>query len=337
MIALCCVSLLAPACAGQKAGARPAAGAPAKDGKGGKEPAETKDAKEPADAKKAPASSKDVKRPDHALSVAEAEQYALALINRDRGAAGLPPVAWNATAATAGRRHAADMARGGFTAHWGTDGSVPELRYTEAGGEDLSTENAACYGDAKPRELDADGPFEPVEIERFQAAFMAEVPPADGHKKNILHPLHTHVGIGFATSPGSKVVCVAQEFIDDYGSYGALPRKAKMGDSLHVTGEMRAPAAFGGIGLARAPLPQPRKPDELLKTGGYQMPDPFIAYFPKGFKTPKPVDLQGNKFSLDLPLTNLPGPGIYEVQVFAKFPGDGNKLTPVSLRTVVIP
>lgn len=271
-----------------------------------------------------------------ALSKADAERYALSLINRDRKAAGLSAVSLDAIATAAAARHVKDMVANGFTAHWGTDGSVPELRYTEAGGEDLATENVACFGDAIARTPNTDGPFDAAQIERFHNAFMAEVPPNDGHRKNILGPRHDKVGLAFATAPNTRIVCVAQEFVDDYGTYGAIPRRAKQGDTIKVTGEVRGPATFGGIGLARVPLAKPKTAHELLQTGSYQMPNPFIAYFPAGYKTPKPVEVNGNKFSLDLPLTKLQGPGIYHVQIFAKFPGSGNELVPISLRTVVI-
>lgn len=274
-------------------------------------------------------------RPTHALSRAEAEAYGLALINQDRARAGRPPLVWDAVAAVAAERHVRDMAKGGFTAHWGTDGSVPEQRYTEARGEDLVTENAACYGDGKAREITVDGPFEPAAIEDFQRAFMAEVAPADGHKKNILEGRHVAVGLGFATAPGSRIVCVSQEFVDDYGTYEPLPLRAKVGTTIRVAGELKGPAVFGGVGIADAPAPKPQTPAALLKTGGYSMPSPRISYFPKGFKTPKPVALLGQKFSIDL-VVDGPEPGLREIQVFAKFPGDGDALRAISIRTISV-
>lgn len=269
------------------------------------------------------------------LSRREAEEYGLALINRDRKAHGLPEVRWDPVAARAAERHVRDMAQKGFTAHWGSDGSTPEHRYTEAGGEDITTENAGCYGDGKTRDITMDGPFDAEAIERFQAAFMNETPPADGHRKNILDKHHTSVGLAFSTSKGSGVVCVAQEFIDDYGTYGALPRKVARGTSVKVTGEVRAPAGFGGVALAVGPMPRPTAVPDLLQTGSYSMHESYVQFYPKGFKTPKPVDVAGNKFSIEVPLGEK-GPGLYEVHVYAKLPGEGDLLKPISLRTVVV-
>ncbi len=274
-----------------------------------------------------------IERPTHLLTRAEAERYGLSLINADRARAGKGPLTWDSTAAAAAERHVRDMARGGFTAHWGSDGSVPEQRYTEAHGEDLVTENAACYGDGRPRDATVEGPFEPAAIEEFQRAFMAETPPMDGHKLNILEGRHTGVGLAFATAPGSRIVCVAQEFVDDYGSYEPLPVKAKLGAVIKVAGEVRGPVKFAGVGVADAPWPAARSPAELLKTGSYSMPSPRISYFPKGWKTPKPVAIDGSRFSIELSLDGEPG--LRELQVFARFPGD-EALRPVSIRTILV-
>jgi uncharacterized protein YkwD len=266
------------------------------------------------------------------LKMAEARKFALRLINRDRATQGLPPVVLDEGAPTeAAMRHVRDMTKHGFTGHWGSDGSVPELRYTEAGGDDIVQENAACLADGKDRPINDKGPFDPAEIERFEAAFFNEKPPHDGHRKNILNALHNRVGIGFAQAEGTSTVCVVQEFVDDYGSYDALVKRAKAGQVVRVAGEMKGPASFGGIGLARTDLPKPRKPD--LRPISYAMPSPFVSYFPAGYKTPAPVHVNGNKFWFDLPVTDK-GPGLYEVQIFARLPGKGNRLEPVSMRTV---
>ncbi len=302
----------------------PAAGAKAKEGGG-----------EPADARDAPGANGKVTRPKGLLTRAEAQQYVLALVNRDRVAEKLPPVRWDGIAAEAGQRHANDMAKLGFTGHHGSDGSVPELRYTGAGGEGLVMENAGCFGDAVARELDPDPRFTPESVERVQATFMAEKPPADGHRRNILMPGHTSLGVGLAKVKGIDVACMAQEFVDDYGRYEPVPKKAKVGDMIHVAGEVRSPASIAGVGLSRVEPGKPRKPEELLKMGGYPIPAPFVTYFPKGYKTPKPLSVAGNRFSIDVPLSDKGRPGLYGVSVWATFPGSP-ELRMISLRTISV-
>jgi hypothetical protein len=56
-------------------------------------------------------------------------------------------------------------------------------------------------------------------------------------------------------------------------------------------------------------------------------------YWPKGFKTPIPVQVDGGRFHVDVPLSD--GPGLYEISVWAKLPGGPpNGFAMVSLRTL---
>jgi hypothetical protein len=263
----------------------------------------------------------------------QAERYVLALVNHDRKEAGLSEVAWDDTAAAAGRVHAEDMARHGYTAHWGTDGSVPEQRYTAAGGKHLSFENAACFFDGTTRDIDAGGKYDPVELEKIETAFMSETPPNDGHRQNILKPHHTHFGVGLAIPAGLKQPCMSQEFVDQYGDYGALPRRAHVGQSVTVQGEVTAPVKFGAVGIARIDPASPLSVEHLNKTYTYPMPAPFVLYTPPGFKTPKPVTVHGNHFTVDVPLADHGKPGRYEVSIWGTYPGS-SQLGMVSLRVI---
>src|SRR3954465_4424179 len=90
-------------------------------------------------------------RPAGPLELETARRYVLELVNADRRATGLPPVERDEVAESAAQEHAEDMAHLGFTAHWGSDGSVPEERYTIPGGGRFGQENAACFSDAARR------------------------------------------------------------------------------------------------------------------------------------------------------------------------------------------
>jgi uncharacterized protein YkwD len=268
-------------------------------------------------------------------AVDEATGYMLTLINRDRAAEGLSPVELDAVASVGALRHARDMAQHGFTAHWGSDGSVPEQRYTEAGGTDMVQENVACLFDAVPRELDPSPRFDPAKLEQLQKMFMDEVPPNDGHRRNILKPGHHRVGIGLAQPSAVNQPCLAQEFVDDWGDYAELPATAPRNATLHVAGEIRPPLAFGGVGLGRIDPQAPRDPKALNETNVYRIPEPETLYFPPGFKTPKPVKVEGRSFSIDIGLGPKPRAGRYEVSIWGKEQGK-NELFMVSLRTIVV-
>ncbi len=272
------------------------------------------------------------------MSRAAAEQYMLTLVNRDRAAQGLAALPWDETAARAARRQAEDMAARGFTAHWGSDGSVPEQRYSEAGGEDVAFENVGCFIDASASPLALDAPYMPEGIDRFQRAFMDEVPPHDGHRRNILSRWHTAVGIGVAQVEGSRIPCVAQEFVDDWGTYEPLPKSLAAGAFVDIAGELRPPAVLSVIGIARIDPPSPRAARDLNQTGDYLVPEAYEAYLPRRLTTPFPrprgvLSLVGNTFSLGTYLDDEGKPGLYEISIWARFPGmDEDRL--VSLRTI---
>jgi uncharacterized protein YkwD len=283
---------------------------------------------------------KAVLRPTKKLTVAEARRYMVDLVNRDREKAGLGPVELDEGPPTiAGQAHAEDMARLGYLGHWGSDGSVPEQRHTEAGGSDMVLENALGFTDEIKRTLDPKPLIDPIQVERSEALYFDEVPPNDGHRKNILKPAHTKIGIGIAqpiaTPTELPVPCFVQEFTDSYGTYAPLPKRAKIGTMIHVEGTMSHGARPTGVGLARIPKPAPIAPTELNKRRSYPVPKPYQMYWGPGFVTPVQVKIEGPKLSIDIPLSDRGEPGLYEVSVWAKI-GTSEEQTMVSLRTILV-
>lgn len=272
--------------------------------------------------------------------MAEARKYMLELINRDRATQHLAPVVLDESAAqTAGQAHAEDMAKHGFLGHWGTDGSVPEERMTRAGGFDFDMENALCFTDEKERRLDSKPMIEAAQVEKSESMFFNEVPPNDGHRKNILKPFHKKVGIGvsqpLSTATEIAVPCFSQEFTDPYGTYAAIPKEMHLGSTLHVSGEIHAPAKFAGVGLSRIEAPKPTSVAELNTRRSYPIPQPYQMYWPPGYKTPIPVQVKGESFSIDLPVSDGGKTGLYELSVWANVPG-ATDLVMVSLRTILV-
>jgi len=274
--------------------------------------------------------------PGAVLGLEDARKFVLDIVNRDREEHGLDPVELDDVASDAGQRHADDMARVGFTAHWGSDGSVPEQRYTEAGGVHLVHENAACFFDGTLRELDPEPFFRPELLEKIQHAFMSEVPPHDGHKKNILIPTHNRLGVGIAKPLAVNEPCLAQEFVDVYGEFDEVPKSANLGDRIEVSGRVSEPASFGAVGIARSDLPEPMSATQLNATSTYAMPTPYATFFPEGFVTPRPVKVEDGRFAIELELDKKRGKGRYSISIWGRFPGKGNELSMVSLRTVLV-
>jgi hypothetical protein len=128
---------------------------------------------------------------------------------------------------------------------------------------------------------------------------------------------------------------MAQEFVDAYGQYESLPAKAKPGQRVHVAGEVHEPVKFGGVGLARIDLPEPLGFEVLSSRGGYNVPEPYVIYFPAGYKTPKPVAVEGSRFSIEVELAAPAAAGLYEVSIWGQHGGE-KALVPISLRTIPV-
>ncbi|MBP2652720.1 MAG: SCP-like extracellular [Firmicutes bacterium] len=121
------------------------------------------------------------------------EQQALALLNADRAANGLPALKLNSQLTALAESYVKDMISRGFFAHNNPEGLSPFDRMRQAGisyryaGENLAI-NASVTG--------------------AESALMN----SSGHRANILNANYTQVGIGVARS-SSGMVYVAQEFI----------------------------------------------------------------------------------------------------------------------------
>lgn len=270
------------------------------------------------------------------LDLEAARAYVLELVNGDRARHGQEPVVRDAAAERAAQAHADDMAGFGYTAHWGRDGSVPEERYTRAGGEHFVRENAACFFDGEERPLDPDARFSSAALEQLEAAFTEERPPHDGHRRNILDARHTGVGVGIAQPLGIDLPCLTQEFVDVRGEYAPLPARAHVGETVRVAGELSEPVVFGGVGLSRIEPRQPLGVARLNGTSSYRVPPPFQAYFPAGYVTAQAVFVEGRRFSIEVPLSDGRRPGRYGISVWAAYPGRKNELVMVSLRVVEV-
>src|SRR5476649_2269380 len=143
------------------------------------------------------------------------------LINRDRQAGGLAPVELDVEASAIADSYCRNQIANGTTGHFTTDGYAPYMRYSFAGGNDGVSENAAAWS-ANYRFTDR-AAYQMAR--RSEEAMMAESAPHDGHRRTILDPSATHVGIGLAWDKGE--FRMTQEFIRRYVSWSRpLPRSA---------------------------------------------------------------------------------------------------------------
>ncbi|MDX1989323.1 MAG: CAP domain-containing protein [Candidatus Obscuribacter sp.] len=207
------------------------------------------------------------------LTLSQARQFALKLVNRDRARYHQAPLRLDTIASRAGQMHTDEMAKLNYCSHWDTSGRKPYQRYTESGGTHESGENLAiCSG-----MTETPGPnlFTTDEIETLHALFMIEKPPEDGHRVQILRPEHNKMGVGLSRARdafGRFTLCLAQEFVDEYGTYSILPLKLTRGKPVLISGTLNPGIKIYGMAIRREAKPQPMTLKELRATKSYGLP-----------------------------------------------------------------
>jgi uncharacterized protein YkwD len=228
---------------------------------------------------------------------------AMELINESRREAGLQPVVWDSVAAEAGRRHVVEMAEWSYFSHWNLEGLGPEHRYSRAGGANAVGENLHAMASIRP-------PDDWQAVIREAHAGLMDSP---GHRANILHPAHTHVGLAIAYSAATGQMRMAQEFTNHYVTLNQwLPLSAERGARLVVDGVI-ASRNVGNVLLdvAWEPLPRPLSVSELNATNTY-------TAAAQSFDT----RAVGPTFREEVTLDNAGRPGIYHIRIFGDMGGE---------------
>jgi uncharacterized protein YkwD len=199
-------------------------------------------------------------------------------INTDRRAHGLNRVAYDRLAAQAGESHCREMLANRYVSHWNLEGLKPYHRFASAGGTDAVSENCAGADVTQDFYHSVDDVIEGV-LESH-AVMLAEVPPNDGHRRTILDPNHTHVGIGLAFN--RRGMRMTQEFVGRYVALDPLPAAARRGGSeFTVSGRTLNPQhRVACIAVHFEPPPRPHTPQELQHTGSYGLPDVVDYKYP---------------------------------------------------------
>ena len=163
------------------------------------------------------------------------KQYMLELINAERTKAGLNPVELGDNPAA--QLHAEDMLENCFSAHWGTDGLKPYMRYSLTGGYQSNSENVLGL-DYCIRASDNNRPIQSIGQEIRDA--IEEWMTSPGHRQNILRSWHRKVNLGIAWDEYNfKAI---QHF---EGNYVELDRLPIVVDGIHsMTGIAKNGVAF---------------------------------------------------------------------------------------------
>ena len=200
----------------------------------------------------------------------------LRMINRDRQRIGLPQVELDPDASAVADIYCKQQIRNRTSGHFTLDGLAPYMRYSFAGGNDGLSENAAAwsasfgFGDRALLDM----------MRRSHDAMMGESAPHDGHRKTILDPAATHVGIGFAWEGGE--FRIAEEFVRRYVEWvRPLPRRASANERLLFSGRPEKGYQIEAITVHREALPQPIAATTANAITSYGLPNDRREYLPR--------------------------------------------------------
>jgi hypothetical protein len=167
------------------------------------------------------------------------------------------------------------------------------------------------------------------------ARMMAEVPPDDGHRRTVLDPEWTHVGIGAAASGGE--FRMSEEFSRHVAEWVEVPA-APLPAGARAPFAVKLPAgwALASIEVGFEAPARPMSREEIGRRGAYAYPGasqslraraPVNAWYPDGSRGE--IALVRHVVRADITL--LSGPGNYYVFVFAA-PGSatGRALSPLT-------
>ncbi len=271
----------------------------------------------------------------------------LRLINRDRSRHGLQPVELEPQASSQADAYCRTQIRNGTTGHFTTDGQSPYMRYSFAGGNDGVSENAAAWSASynfSDRAL--------YEMTRLsQEAMMAEVAPHDGHRRTILDPFATHVGIGIAWEKGE--FRLAQEFVRRYVTWQRpFPRSAAAGEPVVGAGKPMNGYRVEAISVHHEPIPEAMASRVANALTTYKLPEKRRDFLPRlpsyirahddgTFRLIRGQYTDGRRgdfycgpdgtFTFEVPLRD--GPGVYTVVLWVAKKG---QKTPVAVSNISI-
>ncbi len=225
-------------------------------------------------------------------------KYALELINKDRTKYGYSPVALSDI--SSGQQHADSMAYFSYFSHWDTQGYKPYMRYTILGGDGAISENCGLdYATTSP-ENSTQVVVAPCSIQTIEAGLANsewemmynDLSSNNGHRDNILNPLHNRVSIGIAYDSNSSKIYFVEDFENNYIN---LQQPIYSSGTVTISGTTTKTISPYEVTVQYDPLPIPLNVNQPQYEGSYDSGTLIGAVFapvPAGY-TGSPTTAEG--------------------------------------------
>jgi len=242
------------------------------------------------------------------ITLEEAKDYLFQLVNEERTKRNLKEVSLDALAEELAEEHARQMATYRFISHLDLDGNKPFRRYNLAGGTKHVSENVSYW------ECGLRGYLTKKLVLDIHKRWMQSEP----HRKNILNPTHTHLGIGIEIVFDGKrtVVAAVEEFVDDYGDFSKVPNWVTRNEIFTLSGTIKDGYKFLSVLVGYEEKTEPKSPEELnTELNSYSLPEPTAVIVPEEARGARvdelptfavaKVDRSGKNFSVEISLARL--------------------------------
>jgi hypothetical protein len=156
------------------------------------------------------------------------------------------------------------------------DGVPPYARTAFAGVFGAQSENSISWITTAPSFSET-----PLQLALIgHKEMMGEKPPEDGHRRTILDPSATHVGVGYALANGRFQM--SQEFLTRNLERLTLVGRQASRLVLRFAGRPLPGWRLQFVTIAREPPPAPLTREEATRRTSYSYPRPAVAYVPEG-------------------------------------------------------
>ncbi len=260
----------------------------------------------------------------------------VAQINAARRAIGVDPLEYDGLLQRVGDAHCRILIEEGGDGHFSRSGVPPYLRYFLAGGHGFHRENIGSTSSTAPVE---DAEMGEV-LRRGVDAMLAELPPQDGHRRSLLDPWATHIGVGLARQGGQ--VRMAHEIATEVTeAWLAPPVAAPPRTVATLAGRLASPWRAEAAEVLWEELPHPLSDEQAAAIRSYGYPPrrwmavanrPVPEGSGQGLPEPFTADRHGN-FSFRW--TTGPHEGVEIVLIWARY-GANAEMIPVAASATVV-
>jgi uncharacterized protein YkwD len=206
--------------------------------------------------------------PWHAERAAVVEQ-----INSARAELGLAALRYDSLLERVGDAHCRILIEEGGDGHFSHNGVPPYLRWLLAGGSGFHRENVGTYSTTGTVIDDT----LPSILARIVASMLAEVPPSDGHRRSLLDPWVTNIGIGLAVGDGD-VRMTHELAVEVTERWVPPPVVAGPGTVVGLSGRLAKPWQPVAVKVLWEALPHPLTDVEARAIRSYSYPPSRAVY-----------------------------------------------------------